>query len=251
MLTKNAEPLRPFLSDKLKLNWKFSISLLLLVCIPRFYLVLKANVTQNYSSIGLIMLLSGLIPFVFLNKSGLKEIGVCTPNKYYKLLFCLIIGILFSYILYLIGINLFGVTYENWYVYIRESYNIPNIISIDDKMTLFIIMSITGMIFSPLGEELFFRGLVHTGLSNSLGNRFATVIDSLSFALVHISHFGILYINDSWKFYPMPTIIWVISMFIVSLLFIKMKNWTHSIWGAVVGHAGFNLGMIYAIFYLI
>ncbi|MEX0287981.1 MAG: CPBP family intramembrane glutamate endopeptidase, partial [Flavobacteriaceae bacterium] len=66
-----------------------------------------------------------------------------------------------------------------------------------------------------------------------------------------IAHFGILFLNNTWSFYLVPTIIWVAGMFLVSLIFFKMKKLSNSIWGAVLCHAGFNLGMIYSIFYLL
>ena len=142
-------------------------------------------------------------------------------------------------------------SYENWYEYIGKSYNIPEGISAQDKKMMFIIMAVTGMTFSPIGEEFFFRGIVHTSFAKSLGDKKASIIDSLAFALTHISHFGLVFVNDRWDFYLVPAIIWVMSMFIVSVLFFQMRRLSNSIWGAVLCHSGFNLGMIYCIFYLI
>ena len=82
-------------------------------------------------------------------------------------------------------------------------------------------MAITGMTFSPIGEELFFRGIVHTGFANSIGDKKASIMEGSAFSLTHISHFGIVFINNNWGFYLLPTLIWVLSMFLVSLLFFK------------------------------
>lgn len=54
-----------------------------------------------------------------------------------------------------------------------------------------------------------------------------------------------------WDFFTIPTIIWVISMFLLSLLFFTFKKYSGSILGAIICHSAFNLGMIYCIFYLI
>ena len=110
-------------------------------------------------------------------------------------------------------------------------------------------MAITGMIFSPIGEELFFRGIVHSAFAASIGDKKASVVDGSAFALTHISHFGLVFINHQWSFLSMPTLIWVISMFLVSLLFFVFKKYSGSIIGAIICHAAFNLGMIYCIFY--
>ncbi|MGB0524831.1 MAG: lysostaphin resistance A-like protein [Flammeovirgaceae bacterium] len=243
--------LRSFWSRYFSLNWKFGLCLLLLICIPRFVLVLKANETGNYSFIGLIMFISALIPFLFLNRHGLQKIGIKKTKQFHVLAYALILGLAFSLLLHFLGIGLFGNSYENWYVYIGKSYNIPESIAAQDKQIMFIIMAITGMTFSPIGEEFFFRGIVHGSFAKSIGAHNASLIDSLAFALTHISHFGLVFVNNQWDFYLLPTLIWVLGMFVVSLLFFKMKQLANSIWGAVLCHAGFNLGMIYCIFYLL
>lgn len=241
--------LKPVWQNLFSFNWKLGLFLIVLVCIPRFILVLNANQTGNYSLIGLVMALSALVPFVFLSKFGRHQIGLRKTNKIHWLVLAFIIGIGGSILLYYFGTVLYGNTYENWYIYIGKSYNIPEGITGDDKRILFLIMAGTGMIFSPIGEELFFRGIVHGSFAKSLGEKKASVIDSSAFAITHIAHFGLVFVNNQWDFYFLPTIIWVISMYLTSMLFIKMKNYTGSIWGAVVGHSGFNLGMIYCIFY--
>nr|WP_294276765.1 CPBP family intramembrane metalloprotease [uncultured Chryseobacterium sp.] len=54
----------------------------------------------------------------------------------------------------------------------------PNGIAGNDKLVMFVIMSVTGMVFSPVGEELFFRGIVHSSFAKSVGNFTASLIDS-------------------------------------------------------------------------
>ena len=242
--------LRNFWNRYFRLNWKFGLFLLLIICIPRFILVLKANETGNYSLIGLMMFISAITPFIFLNKHGLKQIGIKKTNKLQILGYALIVGLAYSFLLYLLGTGMYENTYENWYEYIGKSYNIPDGITAQERKIMFAIMAITGMTFSPIGEELFFRGIVHGSFANSIGDKKASIIDSLAFALTHISHFGIVFVNNKWDFYLVPALIWMMSMFFVSILFFQMKRITNSIWGAVLCHSGFNLGMIYCIFYL-
>lgn len=243
--------LKLFWKRYFKLDWKFGLFLLFIICIPRFVLVLKANETGNYSFIGMIMFISAIVPFIFMNKHGQKQIGISKTNKIKSLVYALIAGLVFSYLLYFIGKYLYGNTYENWYEYIGKSYIIPDKITGQEKRIMFAFMAVTGMTFSPIGEEFFFRGIVHYSFANSLGIKNASIIDSLAFSLTHISHFGLVFVNNNWNFYLLPALIWVLSMFLVSLIFFKMKRITGSIWGAVICHSGFNLGMIYCIFFLL
>ncbi len=242
--------LRPFWRKFFSFNWKFGLFLTLTICIPRFVLVLNANSSGNYGSIGLIMLISALTPLFFLSKFGRTEIGITKPKKYNWLLIALIGGLMASFFLYFLGQILYGNSFENWYNYIGKSYKIPTAISPNDKVVLFLIMAFTGMTFSPIGEELFFRGIVHASFAKSVGERKASIVDSLAFSLTHISHFGLVFVNNSWNLFTIPTLIWTLSMFLVSIMFFAIKRYSGSLLGAIVCHSGFNLGMIYSIFYL-
>lgn len=244
--------LRPFWGKIFNFDWKFGLFLIFIVCIPRFILVLNANVSAsgNYGSIGLIMAISAIAPFIFLNKNGRQQIGLSKPKKYKWLLIALVVGLIASFLLHFLGHFLYGNSYENWYEYIEKSYKIPVEISSEDRKIRFFIMAFVGMTFSPIGEELFFRGIVHSSFAKSIGAQKASIVDASAFALTHISHFGLVFVNDSWDFFVVPTIIWVLSMFLMSILFYTFKKSSGSILGAMICHSAFNLGMTYSIFYM-
>ena len=65
--------LRPFWASLFNFDWRFGLFLILIICIPRFILVLKANASGNYGAIGLIMTISAIAPFIFLSKYGRKK----------------------------------------------------------------------------------------------------------------------------------------------------------------------------------
>ena len=245
----NAE-LKPFWTRFFGFNWKFGLVLILAFCIPRFFLVLNANITGSYGSIAGVMIISAIAPFLFLTKLGLKRAAITKPAGITWLPVAFLAGILFSFALYFLGDFLYSDTYSNWYKYIGKSYNIPAEISLKDKNIYFVIFAFTGMIFSPFGEELFFRGIVHSAFAKSVGELKASIIDSTAFALTHISHFGLVFLMNQWKFLTIPAFIWVISMFLAGIIFFYFRKKCGSVWGAIVCHAGFNLGMTYCIFYL-
>lgn len=243
--------LRPFWSRLFSFDYKFGLVLILLVCVPRFILVMNANASGNYSAIGMIMLISAIVPFVFLGRIGQKAIGITKPIGISWLFWAFVGGLTASIILYGLGQILYGNSHQNWYVYIGKSYQIPLEINQDDKSILFIIMALVGMTFSPVGEEVFFRGIVHSSFAKSFGEKRASLVDGLAFALTHVSHFGLVFIDGAWDFFLVPTLIWVSGMFLLSLLFFEFKKRSGSILGAVFCHAAFNLGMIFSIFYLL
>ena len=105
--------------------------------------------------------------------------------------------------------------------------------------------------FSPIGEEVFYRGLVHECFARSVGNRRAALVDSAAFAMVHVAHFGLVYSGQGWRFLPGPTLLWVTGLFITCLFFSVARAKSGSLVGAIVAHALFNLSMNYFIFYRI
>ena len=241
--------LKPFWRKFLSFNWKFGLLLILIICIPRLFLVLHANITGNYGYIGLIMVVSAIIPFVFLTRFGREKIGITKTNKTHWLFLAFIAGLAVSVLLYFIGFALYSNTIQNWYAYIGQSYRIPAQIESGEKAMMFAIVAITGMIFSPIGEELFFRGVVHDAFRQSVGEKTASVIDGGAFAFTHLAHFGIVYVNNEWRLLVTPALIWVGAMFLVSFLFYYFRKRSASLSGAIFCHAAFNLGMTYSIFY--
>ena len=75
--------LKSFWNRIFNFNWKFGLFLILIICIPRFILVLNANYLGNYSPyIVMMMTISAMAPFIFLTKFGRKEIGITKPKNY-------------------------------------------------------------------------------------------------------------------------------------------------------------------------
>jgi len=159
-------------------------------------------------------------------------------------------GILLCAMMFLVTKLLFDNSISNWFVYISRSYKVPgNGLTAQDRMIFFLIYAAIGITFSTVGEELFYRGIVHESLAAKYGENKASSIDSLAFALTHLAHFGIVYVSGAWSFLFFPALLWVVFMFAASRLFFFCRMKTGSIIGAILSHAGFNLTMMYFIFY--
>ena len=185
-----------------------------------------------------------LSPFILLTKEGRKEIGIRSPKKWYWLVISLVLGGTISIAAYWLGSLLYGNTITNWFVYIGSSYpvDLPSLSS-SDKQIYFIIYCVIGSFFSPFGEELLYRGLIHRSLTQKFSEQTSGMMDSLAFGLTHLAHFGIVYTLDRWTFLPIPAVLWVFIIFSTGMLFNWCKSKSESIWGAVAAHIGFNLVM--------
>jgi membrane protease YdiL (CAAX protease family) len=166
------------------------------------------------------------------------------------LLYSILLGLGLCIITYAVANYLYQDDISNWFVYISRSYSVSGTDLTDaDRLIYFVIYSIIGMTFSPVGEELFYRGLIQGSFKNKFGSNQASTIDSLAFALTHLAHFGIAYTAAGWKFLPAPALLWVSFMFLASKLFFLCKERSGSILGPILAHAGFNVTMMYFIFY--
>lgn len=243
--------LNKFWQSRIRFNWILGLMLIIAVGVPRFIVVMQAYVSGSFYYIFLIFLALWILPFLFLSKPGRRSIGFKKPQKPLWLIYAFLTGIIISLLVYAIGVWLFDDTVSNWFVYISRSNGASGEIDSSSRLIFFLISAIMSMTFSPIGEEIFYRGLIHETFSVNLGETKASYIDSLAFALTHLAHFGIVYDNQSWRFLVIPSLLWVTFMFITSRVFFFFKQKTGSILGAILCHSGFNLAMMYCIFYFI
>lgn len=211
--------------------------------------MLQANISGGYGSAFIIFFIMWFTPLVFLTKKGRKEIGIKRPINYLYLLYSFGLGILSCVIIFGVFQLLYNESLSNAFVYMSKAAGSANGIPDSDRLMYFLIAAIPSMLFSPIGEEFLYRGLIHGSFVKQFGETKGSVFDSLAFAFTHLAHFGIIYNAGEWRFLPIPAILWVISMFGVSQLFFRCKQMSGSIFGAIICHAGFNFAMMYFIFY--
>lgn len=151
---------------------------------------------------------------------------------------------------YGLGLFLFDLSDDNWFISIKESYLRTFDTTGMPVLQLFITFTIPALIFSPIGEEIFFRGFLQEALTTKFSYRHAMIIDSLFFALIHLFHHGIVKDNTGQlHFYALSGTIWVALMFTTAMVFAFLKKKSGSVYPAIVSHAVFNLVMNLCIFY--
>jgi membrane protease YdiL (CAAX protease family) len=225
-------------------KWVLGLFLVLLFGIPRFYLVLKASMTGQNQWVSIIFTLMCFTPLIFLRKTGRRDMGIRKSKRPLWLLWGFLLGCGMCLFLFAFTRLTFGLEHDNPFVYIASVTSTG-----DTSLVYFLIYLAIMMTFSPIGEELFYRGVIHQAFKAELGDKRAALIDSAAFALTHLAHFGIIYIAGAWKFLPLPAFMWVMAMFLTCLVFNRVRQESGSILGAILTHAGFNFGMGFLIFY--
>jgi hypothetical protein len=80
-------------------------------------------------------------------------------------------------------------------------------------------MMICVTVAAPLGEEIFFRGLLLPGLRKSWGIWPAVLVSGALFSAIHVDKVGFLGLME------------------IGILLAALRIWTGSLWGAILGHA--------------
>lgn len=240
---------RPF-RGRVGIDLGTAVALLVVFGVVRVALVLQANVTGSYQLVSLVFVAMAALPWVLLTRGGRRAIGLVRPTNGEWMPRAAIAGAAVSVATFSIATAIWGSTLSNPFAYIAATYSaVPTPLSADDRVVYFVIFAVIGMTFSPIGEELLYRGVVHEGLATRLGQARAALIEAAAFALVHLAHFGVVYIDGGWSLLPLPAAFWLLAMFASGMLFVACRRLTGSIWGAVVAHAGFNVGMTGVIFF--
>jgi membrane protease YdiL (CAAX protease family) len=232
------------------LNVGTGVMLLVLFGVVRMALVLQANVTGSYSVVSLVFVVMAVLPWLVLTREGRRRVGIVRPARWRWMLPAALTGITCCLATFALVVLLWGESGSNPFVYIAGTYSaVPGELSAEDRLIYFVIFAVIAMLFSPIGEELLYRGFAHQSIAARLGDRRAAVLDAGAFALVHLAHFGIVYAAGAWSFLPLPAAVWVAAMFAVSLVFYGFRVLTGSVLGSVAAHAGFNVTMTFVIFY--
>ncbi len=189
------------------------------------------------------------LPIIFFHKMGRRKIGIKKPGNWIWLVLAFLVGVISSGAIYWFGYLLYGTGVENWGMTVLNEYGTEGDVFIP---VVFAVVTFLSMLFSPIGEELFFRGMIYEVLAERLsGYRWAALISSLAFAAIHIPHHDIIYAGKSFFSILIPVILWFIIMFLVSYLFIYVRIKSGSILGAILCHSGYILGMNLFVYYVL
>ena len=191
------------------------------------------------------------LPFLFLNREGRQRIGLSRGASFGDLGKGALLGALAAVATFAIGYLIFERSDRNWFV------NIGNTFLSDERVLQlplhfrFLMFTIPAMLFSPIGEEFLFRGLIQESFAEKWGAGFGVAASAFLFAAVHLAHHGFILVEGAWVFDWLSGMLWLGLMILTSVLFSYLRLKTGSIWTAVISHAFFNLAMNGTIFFIL
>ncbi len=167
--------------------------------------------------------------------------GISKPDNWFWVIISFLLGGITAAFVYLLGYLLYGTGMENWGMTVVNEYTAQQAVIIP---AVFAVVTFLSMLFSPIGEELFFRGMIYEVLADKLSSyKRAGFWSSIAFAAIHIPHHGIVFADRRFVSILIPIILWFGIMYLVSQLFIFARRKSGSILGAIVCHSGYILGM--------
>lgn len=225
------------------------IVLLTVTALLRILIVLGANATGSYQLVSVFFVVLIALPWIAFTRPGRRRIGFTRPKGGKAVVLAIGAGAAVCVATFALMTALFGHSIANPFVYIASSYAaIPQPLTDADRMIYFLIFAVINATFSPLGEEILYRGMSTEMLRTRLSGRATALVEAGAFALVHLAHFGIIFTAGGWEFLPIPAALWSGAMFLTGLIFAYARRASGSLLGAILSHSAYNLTMTTLIF---
>ena len=176
----NNSLLRPLWRRVFDRAWVLNLVLFVLLGCLRAYGILGPEREGVRQLIMVGFLLMWFLPFVFFDSNGRRAMGLKKVDRPIWLLWGVLLGAAAALVIFAIGFLLYGRTGDNWYVAISRQYMLGDLLSQLSLSMLIPMFTIPAMVFSPIGEEFFFRGMVHESINGRWGERAATLVNGLA-----------------------------------------------------------------------
>lgn len=189
-----------------------------------------------------------LMPWLLMNAEGRRQIGLRRPVRASAYLPAVGLGVIASVACFAAGAMLFGRGSENWFVSIANNYRGILDTTGMPLWQLHAMFTLPALMFTPVAEELFFRGVLQRTLEQHLPARASTAVECGAFAVVHLCHHGLVSGMSGLGWMPLSATLWMILMFLTAWTFAGIRRRSGSLYPAMASHAAFNLTMNVLIF---
>ncbi|MES3022296.1 MAG: CPBP family intramembrane glutamic endopeptidase [Pseudomonadota bacterium] len=192
--------------------------------------------------------LMAAVPWILLPRQGRREIGLKAPARRFAFAGALASGAAAALLCFALGMLLYGNSADNWYVSIADSYRRAIPAGSMGPLMLQIALTLPACIFSPIGEEIFFRGFLQRAFAQRWGARAGGWLEAGVFGLVHLVHHGLVANAAGLRPGIVSAALWVLLMVLTARLFGEIRRRGDSVLPAIAAHAAFNFTMSMAIF---
>ncbi|XLZ72845.1 CPBP family intramembrane glutamic endopeptidase [Massilia sp. SR12] len=181
-------------------------------------------------------------PWLLLSRAGRQECGIQRGGSLATYAGALAFGAAAASACHVLGYALFGTTADNWFVSVANSFRAQPTPGLG-IVQIYLMFTIPAILFSPFGEEIFFRGVLQRALETRFSARTATLLEAIWFGAAHLIHHGLLLSALGLTFLWQSGPLWFLLMTALSLGLAALRKSAGSVWPAVAAHAAFNATM--------
>jgi hypothetical protein len=240
--------LRPIWSQTLGAPWVASLAVLAILAAVRFYSVFGPPWATILFPLHCLAMWA--LPFILLTPAGWRRIGlVGRGNSASAMILSSFAGAACGLAVFAVGMALYGNSPDNWNLSIRNSFQIDQLRAVVPRGALFSVIALPAIIFTPVGEEILFRGLIQEAFTLRWNAVLATVVNSLAFGLMHLHVHGLWRDAGGFHLRIASAALMVVLLAGVSVVFTLCRLRTGSLFAAIAAHAACNLAMIAAVFF--
>jgi membrane protease YdiL (CAAX protease family) len=187
-------------------------------------------------------------PWMLLSREGRRQIGLRPPSSFSQYPSAVLGGVTAALACFALGTMLFGDGADNWFMTVASNYRSTMDTSRFSTAKLYLVFTLPALLLSPIGEEIFFRGMLQRSLEERLSVSASTSIECAAFGIVHLCHHGLALGAAGVTIRPFSGALWVVLMFLVALMFAEIRKRSGSLFPAMASHAAFNATMNSVIF---
>jgi membrane protease YdiL (CAAX protease family) len=185
-------------------------------------LFISGAVLQSLIIIGLVLIFT-----LYINRARLADLGIKKPAGKQLLLYGLLGGALLMVLMVILGIPIAKLQPQ-----VQPQLFEQMLRGVGQDSSFFFLL-VLGVVFAPISEELFYRGMIYPVFRGYLGPGWAAVLAGLVFGLAHW---------DLWRTIPLA-----IGGALLCLLYQRTGN----LWVTVVAHGTWNGLMSLLVYYSI
>lgn len=235
--------LRPIVAVICPVPWLLALALCAGIVIWRALLMLGPSRGAG-PVMALHFVVLALLPMLMLSRDGRRQIGLTRARSAAWYVLGPLLGAVAAMVFWYVGVALFEETADHWFVTVRQALFADPRLRAMTPAASFVTLALPAAIFSPIGEELFFRGYLHESLARRMPEAAAAATTSAVFGAMHVLHHGVSVGMSGLEWRALSGAIWVVLAALLSLLFIRCRRQSASIWPAVLAHAAFNVMMV-------
>ncbi|MGA2572474.1 MAG: type II CAAX endopeptidase family protein [Terracidiphilus sp.] len=190
------------------------------------------------------------LPWIFLNAEGRRGIGLCRPRKWLPALALSgIAGGFAGLLCFAVGWTTPHDSPSNLLVCVHHGLQLEQMRAAMPLGLILVAIGVPAVILMPVGEEIFFRGIMQQAFAQRFGGIAATLVQGVAFGVVHLQIVAVSLDAAGFHFRWLAGAATLAGGILVGALLTICRMRSGSLFASMAAHAACNLTMIGAVIF--